>query len=205
MYAVYQIIQLSELSEEEYNACFSLMSVERRQAVQRLRCEADRQRTIAGEWLARRMLAARCGVAAEEIAFGRSDRGKPFAKGLSAEFNVSHSGECVLCAVSDRPIGADIEKIRPVTDRLIRRVCTVDELAYVNDAVISPEERTRRFFRVWTGKEAFVKYLGTGIADLSKADIFSDSLQKGLTQFNRGEYAVSFFSESAATLTQMQG
>ena len=118
----YQIIRLSDYSEEEYKSCLSIMPEERRRSVERYRFEADRKRTTAGELLARRMLSQRCGVRPEEITICRTERGKPYAKGMAVHFNVSHSGDLVLCAVSDSSIGADIERIRPVSDRLMQRV-----------------------------------------------------------------------------------
>ena len=199
MYCLYQIIGLSDISEEAYNMALSLMPDERRQAVERLRFEDDRKRTTAGELLARRILSQCCPVRPEDVIFSRTARGKPFAVGLSAHFNVSHSGEYVLCGISDRPIGVDIQIMRPVDDRLISRVCTPRELSYVNECGITDEEKLRRFFLVWGGKEAYFKCLGTGITAFEEADVTDRSLRRGLTQFFRGDYAVSIFSDCAVT------
>ena len=191
----YQIIRLSDYSEEEYKSCLSIMPEERRRSVERYRFEADRKRTTAGELLARRMLSQRCGVRPEEITICRTERGKPYAKGMAVHFNVSHSGDLVLCAVSDSSIGADIERIRPVSDRLMQRVCNDAEYAYVTEDSISAEEKNRRFILLWTGKEAYSKYLGTGIVSVADADVLSKELQSGLTQFFYEGYAVSIFSD----------
>ena len=75
--------------------------------------------------------------------------GKPMANGCY--FNISHSHGLVACAVSDVPVGIDVEKIRPVSPWLLR--------------ILSPAEResVRRdedFFRLWTLKEALIKCRG---------------------------------------------
>lgn len=77
------------------------------------------------------------------------NNGKPMASGCY--FNISHSHGLVACAVSDVPVGIDVEKIRPVSPRLLR--------------ILSPAEResVRRdedFFRLWTLKEALIKCQG---------------------------------------------
>lgn len=192
----YSIVNIYDISDDEIQFCKQLMPEERRAAVLRLRSADSRRRTIAGELLARQMIAQQCGISPDSICFGRSGRGKPFARGLSVEFSVSHSGELVLCAVSDKPVGADIEKVRPVKDRLIARVCTQKELYFVNDRNLSEDEKTKRFFRVWTGKEAYFKFTGTGITDLGAVCILDDEISRRLTYFSLGDYAVSIFTHA---------
>ena len=44
----------------------------------------------------------------------RSPRGKPLFPGLDDHwFSLSHSGGIALCALSDRPVGVDVELVRP--------------------------------------------------------------------------------------------
>ena len=193
---VYKILDINDFSDSDYNDCLSLMTEQRRQAVDRLRFTNDKIRTVAGEHTAKKMIAERYGVPPEIIPFDRTDRGKPFAVGIPVEFSVSHSGAFVLCAVSDKPVGADIQEHHPVSDKLISRVCTARELAFVAEDGISQEEKLQRFFRVWTGKEAYSKYLGTGIRSLSDIDVFSHEIQRHMTYFQRGSYSVSIYSET---------
>ena len=192
----FMILDLTDFSETEYAFCLSLMTEQRKRAVNRFHFPDDRKRTVAGELLAKRMLSDRCGIEIEKIVFDRSEKGKPFAVGLSAAFSVSHSGAFVLCAVSDKPVGADIQEHHPVSDKLISRVCTARELAFVAEDGISQEEKLQRFFRVWTGKEAYSKYLGTGIRSLSDIDVFSHEIQRHMTYFQRGPYSVSIYCET---------
>ncbi len=90
----------------------------------------------------------------------RTDRGKPYFPDRPAlHFSWSHSGPYVLCALSDRPVGADIEVIRP------RR----SDLPYY--ALTEPERREYfslggdwpAFYTMWTRREAWCKYTGVGL------------------------------------------
>lgn len=96
-----------------------------------------------------------------EIATG--EHGKPyFVDFPHIHFNLSHCREAVACAVSEQPVGIDIESVRtPLNQSLARYVLTDDELETVNNA-ISPE---LEFIRYWTRKESIVKLTGKGIAD----------------------------------------
>lgn len=164
---------ISELSDEAFETALSLMSEERKSAVLRYRSETDRKRTVLGEILARRAISEHCGVAQSEIEFKRTEKGKPFAVGLSVGFNVSHSENTVICAVSDKNVGADVEVIRPINMKITRVACNESDLLYLfgdnlqnTESVETDRETLKRFFEIWTAKEAYFKYTGSGIADM---------------------------------------
>lgn len=75
--------------------------------------------------------------------------------------NWSHSGDYVLCAVSDRELGVDLEQMRRTPDeRLVKRVIRGEEREYYDS--VSPEEQKQLFYEYWTLKESFLKAIGTG-------------------------------------------
>lgn len=164
---------IRDLSKTEYDKWFSLMNKEKQKKVNCFRFEEDKKRTVAGEMLARKAIAEWCNISAEEITFGKNENGKPFAENLNAQFNISHSGNIVVCAVDDKPIGIDIEQIRPVELKIAKRIYTKSELHYLfgfdpseEDFSISPDdEMLVRFFERWTAKEAYLKYTGIGITE----------------------------------------
>lgn len=81
--------------------------------------------------------------------------GKPFLKDNKAYFNLSHTHDFVVCAFSDNLVGVDIERIRPKNDLVIKRCYTSNEaLVCVDDLM---------FTKIWTLKESYIKYLGTGL------------------------------------------
>ncbi|MBQ9269746.1 MAG: 4'-phosphopantetheinyl transferase superfamily protein [Oscillospiraceae bacterium] len=75
------------------------------------------------------------------------------------EVSISHTAGAAAVAVSARPVGVDIEQIRPVRKNLPVRVLSPEEYRFYQEAGEPPE----LFFTFWTLKEAYYKYLGTGL------------------------------------------
>ena len=79
----------------------------------------------------------------------------------SEVFNLSHSGDYVLCS-TDRnqqeglQIGCDIERIKPVNLRVAKRFFCPSEYERIM-AEETSEKRTETFYRFWVLKESFVK------------------------------------------------
>ena len=191
---------IRDLSQEEYEKWYSLMSVEKKQRVDRFRFADDKKRTVAGEMLARKAIAVGCHVSEEEIQFGLSKYGKPFVIDLDAEFNISHSGDMVVCAVDSQSVGIDIEQIRPIDFDVIKRICTEEEMVYIlgdnlrNDIFckITDYLALTRFFEVWTLKEAYGKLMGTGIMTECVGDA---STLCNVTKYTLSGYIVTICTE----------
>lgn len=105
------------------------------------------------------------GIAMKDIALSYGENGKPYLIGNAVYFNISHSHERAVCCISEYECGVDIEKIRPVSMKLIDRVCSEEE----KEAILTAENREEAFARLWTKKEAYIKLKGSGIlTDLKK-------------------------------------
>lgn len=93
----------------------------------------------------------------------RTPEGKPhFPARSDLHFSVSHTGDRVLCAVSTRPVGADIETIRPRRDSLPRYALTEEEFQHYQ----ALGGTWPAFYTLWTRKEAWCKYTGQGLRPL---------------------------------------
>ncbi len=166
---------IRDLTDAEYNKWYSLMSVDKQLRADRFRFVNDKKRIVAGDMLARKAIAEWCGVTPESIAFGKKEHGKPYAKDLAVEFNISHSGDMVVCAVDDKPVGIDIEQIRPIDLTVAKRICTDEELLYLFGYAPTDQDFTyttdtkilTRFFELWTAREAYGKCIGEGISLIS--------------------------------------
>ena len=124
----------------------------------------------------------------EPIVFERGEHGKPYLKSVGADrcvcpfphFNVSHSGDLLVVAVSKNlEVGVDVEKIRELKDRdkLIARYFSPNEQKIFRD--LPESEKTKSFFFAWTQKEAYLKFLGKGISvDLKKIEVQMDPKEK---------------------------
>lgn len=87
--------------------------------------------------------------------------GKPFFPGYPhIHFNLSHSGPYALCALGDRPLGVDIEALRPRKDTLPAGVFTPEEYSWY----MEQGGGWSAFYTLWTRKESWAKYHGGSVA-----------------------------------------
>ncbi len=68
-----------------------------------------------GELLVRTLTNKKLKIGNERIVWGKNHYGKPYLNGYpNYYFNISHSGEFVVCAISNNPVGIDIEQIKQI-------------------------------------------------------------------------------------------
>jgi 4'-phosphopantetheinyl transferase len=158
------VIQL--LPQEEFEQVrdhmLGFLPPEARVRFARLSRGADVQRSLLGELLARYLIASRIKVGSKEITFKVGPNGKPEIPGNDTiHFNISHSGQWVVCAIAHVPVGIDVERIRPVKPGLAERFFTGKEFNILQNL---PElERAEKFIELWTLKESFLKAIGRGL------------------------------------------
>lgn len=87
-----------------------------------------------------------------------NDYGAPYIEG-GPHFSISHCKRGIAVAVSENPIGIDIESIRTFSPELMRKTMNEDEQLRITSSAIPEVE----FIRFWTQKEALLKLQGTGI------------------------------------------
>ena len=132
---------------------------ERRARAQRTRSDAARAQILTAGLLLRRALSA-AGVPEAEQDYAAGPFGKPYLPARpDVHFSLSHSGSRVLCAVADRPVGCDIQEMRPCSLRLAERWYTDAEQQRVFSQT-GEDARLEMFYRIWTLKESFIKYTG---------------------------------------------
>ena len=143
---------MSRCTEAEVQRLLPLVSAQRRET-------ALRYKHVFGQWTSLKswLMLSELGVAGE---WKYNEYGKPFvAEG--PEFSLSHCKHGIAVAVNEKPIGIDIESIRAADKALIERTMNAREQAQIAAA----ERPEVVFIRLWTQKEAYLKYLGTGIID----------------------------------------
>jgi 4'-phosphopantetheinyl transferase len=113
----------------------------------------------------REVLAAYLETSAEAIRILEGAHGKPELAEGELQFNLSHSGDVGLLAVSrERAVGVDVERIDERRDALAlaERALDAEGAAAVRAA---PEaDRAAVFHRGWTRREAVAKCAGTGLS-----------------------------------------
>ena len=148
------------------------LSADELQRAARLLDRRKAQDFIVGRGRLRQILAAYLAADPAQIVFSYGSHGKPTLQSPSATsltFNLSHSGAWALLAVArGMEVGVDLERIDPALDyaALAARFFTAAENALL---LAAPEaQRRRRFYRLWTRKEALFKGQGQGFSGAVK-------------------------------------
>lgn len=117
----------------------------------------DKKKYVIGKYFTRILLANKLGIKAPDIVFFETGNKKPATNYI--HFNISHSGNLVLVAISKSPIGIDVEFVNPKFDfqNLLNECFISSELLQVNSS--------SDFYRFWTKKEAIIKATGEGLID----------------------------------------
>lgn len=156
-----------EISETLRSLLGSALSEDEKRRAAAFKFRADQTQFIVARASLRFMLGAYLGHKPQDFEFYYGRWGKPYLgyAGLQPlQFNVAHSGEFALLAFSgDHEVGVDIEIHAPssVDEGLLRHCFTPRELQRYER--ILPNERARRFFDTWAGKEAYMKWFGEGL------------------------------------------
>ena len=191
---------IRDMCETEYDKWFSLMSEDKKHKVSRFHFDDDKKRSAIGEMLAKKAVEEFCGVSAEDIILRAGENGKPYAENADVNFNISHSGNLVVCAVHDKPVGIDVEQIRNIELKVAKRVYTHNELFYLfgfnpaeEDFCLVPDEKMLlRFFELWTAKEAYLKYTGEGIlAELKTLEVNPEKILREYYE----DYVISIYKD----------
>lgn len=142
----------------------SELSEQRAQRALRYRTADDKKRCIAGGLMINRFL--------NGAVISNNEYGKPVAdNGL--HFNLSHSGDYVIFAVSDSPVGCDIQKTEFIKSESAGRIVFCDnEMHKLSTAT----DKTGEFYRLWTKKESLLKCIGKGFHRPAKSVDVSGSI-----------------------------
>jgi 4'-phosphopantetheinyl transferase len=142
--------------------CRNLLTGEELERAEKFLNPDDADGFILCRGLLRRILADCLNAQPSELRFNRNAQGKPFLENGGLEFNVSHSRDRLLIAVTaGRAVGVDIEFRRTGLNMepIARRWFAPEERAFFQ-TLEKPEDG---FFDIWAKKEAYVKALGIGI------------------------------------------
>lgn len=108
------------------------------------------------------------------------ESGKPVLRSHpEIHFSIAHSGSCSAVAISDEEIGLDAELIACAPMKVMKRAFSPEE----TKQILTSEDANLEFYRIWTRKEAYGKYLGSGISnDLLKTNTLSEEHDGRITE-----------------------
>lgn len=156
----------------------SFLSYEEKNKALRFKFDKDRERSILSRGALRYLLGLYLSRLPESIGFKYGKKGKPELSGLSRtcefSFNISHSGDIILIAFSKyKNLGIDVEIKRNMDDCLSLAENYFHKSEWERLKEIGDLRRLDYFFRLWTGKEAYLKSTGKGIGDSLNGFYFS--------------------------------
>ena len=150
-----------DLDGFDLDRALPLLSEQRRGVCLRFRHELGRKQCAAAYLLLRKALLEEYGIS-EMPVFGYGEHGKPFIIGHpDIHFNISHCHEAVVCAVSDKPVGVDVESIDRYKESVAQYTMNDREM----DIIHSADNPALAFTCLWTMKEALLKLSGQGISN----------------------------------------
>ena len=133
----------------------------------------------------------------DEVTVVYNDRGKPSIEGAKKYISVTTTGEKMIVAISDTPVGIDGEylpRYESKTDysMLADRFFSGEESEYVRSGATVVDEK-ERFMKIWTRKEAYVKCTGKGVADFPSFSVVeSDKIVSKLGNIPLRKFSISF-------------
>lgn len=174
----YFIYNIENLTDAEYEKWFSLMTEDKQEKVSRYKSLTRRKCSVAGEMLVKNHIGRALNLAPESLIILADENGKPYMENCRTKFNISHCENILVYAFSNEEIGIDIEKIKPISLKVLKSFFSENEQEYVSGNVLNadnPEsynspEILERFYRIYTLKEAICKKSGIGIKGLKDAD-----------------------------------
>ena len=149
------------IADFDLSAALTEISPQRREQALKFRHELGQRQCVLAYLLLKQALREQYGLDFNPL-FGYGEHGKPYILGHpDIHFSLSHCRSAVACAISDRPIGVDVESIREYHESLVRYTMNDRELQQITEA---PQPNIA-FIRLWTMKEALLKLTGQGISD----------------------------------------
>ena len=172
-------------SEEQSQAFYSVLPDERRERIERMKNRELAAKRILTDSFMQYGICRVMGISLGDIRYSYGEQGKPFLDtavygGVSSfwqdnqgngewcrlermEFNLSHSGKYAVLAMSDKPVGVDVERGRKNRLSVAERCFHEREYADIMSAK-GDREKEQKFLEYWTMKEAYVKWTGEGLS-----------------------------------------
>lgn len=190
MIEIYAVKICEKFSDSKIYKLFRFLPQDRVNRIQKFLKWKDRERTVIGDILIRTLAQEKLRLKNKDIVFSKNEYGKPYLQGREEfNFNISHSGDWVICAIDSDAVGIDIEEIRQIDLEIAEKVFTNNEIKELSKR--EGIEKLEYFYDIWTAKESYVKALGKGLfIPLETFEIYIDGDRVMLN--NGGKKSYSF-------------
>jgi len=195
------------LSKKDINSLLKHVSKGSRKRINKFRFIEDALHTLYGEVMVRFMVSKQYSINIDQIEILKNTYGKPYIINPPIYFNISHAGEWVACAISGQNIGIDVELIKNENKDILdiaRRFFHKEEYLFLRAKEES--ECITAFYDLWTLKESYIKWIGTGLTtplnsfyfNISDNQIFVTDINQVAHPFFR-QYPISGYKLSVCS------
>lgn len=166
-----------------YDKAYQSLSNQRREKVDKLKFINDKKLSILSEILLKNALVEL--NVDSDIGLTYNKYQKPYLKNNDIYFNISHSGEYVICAISKDEVGCDIEYIKDIDMKIANKFFYENEYK----TILNSNKQLETFYRIWTLKESFMKNLGLGFnIELNSFEIVLSNNPVVIQKINNNKY-----------------
>ena len=160
---IYSIKLNQKLDNITFNHLLRFVSISKKTKILKFYRWQDAHRTLLGELLIRKTVFEDYKILNDQIIFTTNEYGKPFLRNINDfHFNISHSGDWIVCAIDKKSIGVDVEQINPVDLEISKRFFSNQEHTDLMNKC--KNDRISYFFSLWTLKESYIKAVGRGLS-----------------------------------------
>ena len=151
-----------DTSLNDINSFIPLLSEERIKKINKYIYENVRKISILSEILVKYTLYKEYRFSPHFIIFEYNEFGKPFLKDCKdIFFNISHSGNWIVCTVSESPVGIDVEGKTSDVIPIAQKFFSEYENEYIRSGGLNNQDEM--FCKIWTLKESYLKCIGKGL------------------------------------------
>ena len=152
-----------DLLQNEYEQLAYSVTDDKRSSIKRYHFYIDAQRSLLGDTLTRYAICKEFNLLNNQLSFMVNKYGKPGLLNSNIEYNISHAGQFVVCALNDKgPVGVDVELVKNSCLDLAKRFFTENEYRYLLSQLV--ENQSEYFCQLWTMKESYIKMVGKGLS-----------------------------------------
>ena len=188
------IVEISSVIDTQVmEKLLKYVSDTKRKAINNFRFDIDKKLSLYSDCIVRKTACDLLKIGNDKINYVFNEYGKPhIADFPDFYFNISHTRNAIAAVFSDSEIGIDVEKIEENEPDIAKNFFKSEEYDYIYS---KSEHCNRRFYEIWTKKEAYVKFLGKGLA--VPLDSFSVlNSEPVISSLEMSKYYVSLCSET---------
>ena len=178
----------------------SYVSDERKSRISRFKFVPDQKLSLYAALLTRMAIIELTHMSNQDLHFSTNRNQKPYLiSDHQLDFNFSHTRNAILCSISSHAcVGTDIEAIQNAPLEVMPHVFHPFEIQYVTH---SNALQDKRFFEIWTKKEAYTKNSGIGLTcDLVSINTMDSVMASHFYTWQEDSYICSVYASSPVSV-----